>query len=211
VELLQEKQVEKLYADVLLKHKQIDYVFNIAGSFMAGEIRDTPLKNWHYILEEDTFAVVNGTHYAYQAMLTQGSGHIVNMGSSAGLFPVPTMGIYGASKYAIVGLTHALRIEAKALGIKASVICPIIVNTPLYDAAVYNSMDKKRFLKTRHFVQRPQTAAKRILKGVARNKATIHTSVLGQLGWRLVRYTPPLWDLIARGMIGGFRKTLRTK
>jgi short-subunit dehydrogenase len=184
-------------------------MFNIAGSFMAGEIRDSPLENWHAMTQANVATVMNGTHYAYQIMLRQGSGHIINMASTAGLIPIPGMGIYGATKFAVVGLTHALRIEAKDLGIKASVVCPTLVNTPLYDKAIYNTVDKTKALKYRNTVQNPQTAARQIIKGVYKNKATIHTSMLTTIGWWFYRLSPGLYSIFALRSLRIFRRTLR--
>jgi len=210
VDMTDTKKVERMFKNIVAKYGRIDYMFNNAGIFMAGEIRDTKLDNWYKVMNNNIFATVNGTHFAYQQMLKQGSGHIVNVASAAGLLPVPIMGIYGATKFAIVGLTHELRNEAKTLGIKVSVVCPTIINTPLYDTATYNRLDKSKALKTRGALQTPQSAAKKILRGVKRNKATINTSVSNHLVWILFRIAPWAYDIGARRVIKLYRKKLRT-
>jgi short-subunit dehydrogenase len=57
-------------------------------------------------------------------MVRQGFGHIVNTASLAGLIGEPMSIPYVASKFAIVGLSTTLRLEAAGLGIKVSVVCP---------------------------------------------------------------------------------------
>lgn len=202
-------QAEKVFEAIKAQHPVIDYVFNNAGVFMGGEIRDTPLKNWKPVVDNNIWAVYNGTHFAYQAMLEQGYGHIVNVASATGIFPVPGMGIYGSSKHAIVGLGTVLRVEAKKLGVKVSTVCPTIVDTPLYDTATYNGVDVTRALKTRSSFQTPDVTAKRILKGVRKNKAIIHTANSTLLAWIVYRISPTLYMASAQKVITTYRKKLR--
>jgi len=210
VDMLDAKRVEQKFKHVVKHYGRIDYMFNNAGIFMGGEIRDTELDNWYKVMNNNIFATVNGTHFAYQQMLKQRSGHIVNVASTAGLIPVPAMGIYGATKFAIVGLTNELRNEAKAFGIKVSVVCPSVINTPLYDTAIYNDVDKDKALKGREALQTPESAAKKILRGVRRNKPVIMTSVSNHIAWLVYRITPALYDVGARRALKLYRKKLRT-
>jgi len=144
-------------------------------------------------------------------MIKQGYGHIVNVASAAGLIPVPAMGIYGATKYAIVGLTHELRNEAKALGIKVSAVCPTIINTPLYDTAIYNKLDSAKALKGRKTLQSPEKAAAKIIRGIKRNKATINTSVMNHFIWIVYRVAPWAYNIGARRALKVYRAKLRTE
>ena len=202
-------EAEKSFEEIKTHYASIDYVFNNAGIFMGGEIRDTPLKNWKPVVDNNIWAVANGTHFAYQAMLKQGYGHIVNVASATGIFPVPGMGIYGSSKYAIVGLGSVLRVEAKKLGIKVSTACPTIVDTPLYDTATYNGVDVKRAMKARTTFQTPDVTARRILKRVRKNKAIIHTANSTLFAWIGFRLSPSLYMLSAQKVISVYRKKLR--
>jgi short-subunit dehydrogenase len=65
-------------------------------------------------------------------MLLQGSGHIVNTSSLAGLVPYPMQVIYDTTKYAVVGLSESLRYEYAEKGIRVSVICPGDIATPIF-------------------------------------------------------------------------------
>ena len=186
----------------------IDIMVNDAGIFMGGEMRDTPIENWQIVTDNNTRAVYNGTHFAYQYMLAKKSGHIVNVGSAAGLCPVPGMPIYGASKFAISGLTWALRNEAKSLGIDVSLVCPTVVDTPLYDTAIYNAFDTKK-IKNRSSLQKPEVAALRIIVGMARKRATIHTSFSTRATWWVFKVSPWLYDVMARKVHKVYRSSFR--
>lgn len=73
---------------------------------------------------------MHGVHAAYPIMLAQGSGHIVNTASLAGLVPMPIGIPYTATKHAVVGLSLGLRAEAAGRGVRVSVVCPSFVDTP---------------------------------------------------------------------------------
>lgn len=204
-------EAKKAFEYIIQRYQKIDYLINNAGVFMGGEIRDTPLEDWHAITQNNIFAVMNGTHYGYELMLKQGSGHIINVGSAAGLTPIPAMGIYGSTKYAINGFTLALRNEAKDLGVKVSLVCPTIVNTPLYDTATYHKVRLTKVLAKRESFQKPETTARRIIKGIERNKATIHTATSTRLLSLLYKAAPWLYDAIARRIHAKYRARLRSQ
>lgn len=214
LEMTDAAAVKKVLQIINGKYERIDYFFNFAGTFLAGEIRDTPLSDWNAIFKSNIEPIINGTTAIYEIMQKNGFGHIINVASSAGLFPVPIMNIYGATKSAIVSLTLGLRMEAKTFGIKASVVCPTIVETPLYDTALYAGLNKKKalsYLKNRAHVQQPQQAAKQILKKVAKNRTIIHTSRSTQVGWAVFRLSPALYMYFAKKYITLYRRTFRKK
>ena len=205
------EEAKRAFDQAVTEMNQIDYMINSAGIFMGGEVRDTPVENWHKVIDNNIYAIAHGSHLAYQQMVHQGNGHIINISSAAGLFPVPAMGIYGATKYALVGLSHEMRNEGAALGVKVSVACPTIVDTPLYETALYNNMDKRRILQSRRKLQTAEVAADKILKGIQRNQATIHTSVMTVGAWSLYRILPRVYDAIARRIIRRYRSGLRAE
>jgi len=209
VEMTDASAVKELVDSVLKEYGRIDYVFNSAGIFMGGEFRDTPIEKWEAVAANNINAIMNGTHFAYQVMLKQKHGAIINFGSAAGLHPVPAMGIYGSTKYAIVGLSLALRNEAKDFGVNVSVVCPTVVDTPLYDTAIYNKVTIEKLSKRRQSLQKPDTAARRIIKGVARNRATIHTSFGTKVTSAVYRVAPWLYDGVSRRIIQAYRRNIR--
>lgn len=212
IELGEADRVKRSVRHIMKKYGRIDYFFTTAGVFLGGEIRDTPIEDWNRISISNLSPVWNCTSIVYAAMQKQGYGHIINTASAAGLFPVPAMSIYGATKAAIVALTLGLRNEARTLGIKASVVCPTIVTTPLYDTALYAGVDRRKvlhILKTRKGLQTPDVTARRILKKVARNKAVIHTASSTYGAWLLFRVSTQLYGKAASRFFAIYRKQLR--
>jgi len=89
------------------------------------------------------------------------------------------------------------------------VICPTIVNTPLYDTAIYNNFNKAKALKARSKFQTSDVAAKKLLKGVSKNKATIHTAVSTKMAWIVYKIIPSLYNYFAQRAVIKYRHTLR--
>ena len=141
---------------------------------------------------------------AYTVMVRQGSGHIVNVASVTGLMPTPVMTPYSTSKWAVVGFSTSLRVEAASLGVKVGVACPSMVRTNFPDGTAYVNVNKEEYLKRLpwRWMMEPGDAAQAILRGVARNQAIIICPWYGRLGWWCQRHFPwllaPLWRMTVR-------------
>jgi NAD(P)-dependent dehydrogenase (short-subunit alcohol dehydrogenase family) len=82
-------------------------------------------------LEINLHAVIHGSKEAVRRMKPRGTGHIVNVSSSAGKLGVPNLATYSATKHAVVGLSEAVRVELRGTGVDVSVVMPGIVKTEL--------------------------------------------------------------------------------
>jgi len=199
-------QVKSLIDDTVEKHGRIDYLFNNAGIGVAGEARDKSYEDWQSVIDTNLYGTVNGVFAAYPVMVKQGFGHIVNMASLAGLIPVPGEISYTASKYGIVGLSNALRIEGAKLGVKVSVVCPGLIDTPIYHKVKVANVDREKFLsELPKKITSADTCARVVLKGLERNKAIIIVTLLARIMWILQRVSPGL----IRVIWGRFLKILR--
>ena len=127
--------MQSLVQNTLATLGRLDYFFNNAGIGIGGEVRHYGIEDWHQILDVNLHGVVHGIQAAYPIMIQQGYGHIVNTASMAGLMPAPWSVSYAATKHAVVGLSTSLRIEAAALGVRISVLCPGVIDTPILQSA----------------------------------------------------------------------------
>lgn len=111
--------------------KQIDILINNAGHDAGGrrsfELGDAD--QWCDIIETNVQGMIRVTRQLVEGMLNRGSGHIVNMGSIAGLKPYATGSAYVASKYAVHGLSETLRLDYAGKGIRVTEIMPGLVKT----------------------------------------------------------------------------------
>ena len=186
------EQVERVVADTAAEHGRVDYMFNNAAApWSRTELRDHPLGAWDQAVDVNLNGVLFGTLAAYDVMARQGSGHIVNTSSIAGLIGYPTSIHYGATKAAVVNLSYALRMEAEAYGVNVSVVCP----GPVHGKSKY-------FFK----MIGADGAARRILDGVARNKAIIVFPWVARVLWLLYRVSPGLLFPLGRKLVRKYRE-----
>jgi len=194
--------VKRLIEETARDQGRIDYLFNNAGIVVGGEARDVSLDDWRGVIDTSLYGVVHGVLAAYPIMVEQGSGHIINTASLAGLIPAPGEISYVAAKYGVVGLSHALREEGADLGVRVSVVCPGFIDTPILRTLKVVKLDRDRLLAQIPKTMPVDQCAREILRGVERNKATIVVTASGKLLWRLYRYTPWLLSPL-------FRRSLR--
>ncbi len=198
--------VQKLIDQTASKNGQLDYMFNNAGLSVTGEVRDMTLDHWHRVIDINLLGVLYGTISAYSLMIRQGFGHIVNIASLAGLIGLPTEISYTTTKYAIIGLSTSLRIEAAALGVKVSVVCPGYVKTGIYDATpVLKAIIEDASTQTSFKMMDATKAAYVILKGVAHNRKIIVFPFYARLLWWVHRVCPALTTLLGRKIVKDFR------
>ncbi len=154
--------VQAMVAEAVTTCGSLDYLFNNAGVGGTLPYDTVEMKHWKWIVDINLWGVIHGVHAAFPVMKEQGSGHIVNTSSIAGLVPPPYQALYCATKYAVAGMTQSLRYELAHMGIKLSTVCPGNVATPIFgDAAPPTDAIS------------PQEAAQIILDGVQRNDSLI--------------------------------------
>ncbi|MCB1749573.1 MAG: SDR family oxidoreductase [Gammaproteobacteria bacterium] len=204
--------VSGLVTDTAARHGRLDLVFNNAGIAVTGDARDLELAHWRRVVEVNLMGVVHGSHAAYRLMAAQGSGHIVNIASLAGLVPFPSNVPYSTTKHAVVGLSRSLRIEGEDLGVRVSVVCPGFVESNIYAAAEAVNLPADDLARDIPFRKVPaEAAARRILDGVLRNEAVIVFPGYARLSWALDRINQRLGLPLARRLIRDLRKLRQVK
>lgn len=197
---------------VVERHGRLDILFNNAGIGVTGEARDTTLDAWNRVIDVNLRGVVHGIDAAYPHMIRQGSGHIANTACVAGLVPFPMTSAYSATKHAVVGLSTALRAEAASLGVRVSVICPGVVDTEMFDSIEYLQVDKRALLApVDRVMTSPDRCARAILRGLARNRPVITTSLHAGLVWWLYRLAPRVFLALVTRAFRSLRARLRSE
>jgi NAD(P)-dependent dehydrogenase (short-subunit alcohol dehydrogenase family) len=105
-----------------------------AGVAPVGRLLDTSLDVWSWVLDVNLRGVIHGVHAFAPLLAEQGAGHIVCTASAAGVTDTPTVGAYGATKHAVVGLAAALRGELAEHGVGVSVLCPGLIKTRIFES-----------------------------------------------------------------------------
>lgn len=112
-------------------HGSLDIVLNVAGYLKPGWLKDLDPGEIDRHFDVNVKGVALGSMLSAQVMTEQGRGHIINIASLAGLAPIPGLGLYSASKYAVRSLSLSLAAEVKASGVAVTVVCPDAVNTAM--------------------------------------------------------------------------------
>jgi NAD(P)-dependent dehydrogenase (short-subunit alcohol dehydrogenase family) len=187
--------------EVHARERRLDLLFNNAGIGIAGPVEELSLGHWERTIDVNLRGVVHGVRAAYPLMLEQGAGHIVNTASLAGLLPFPLGTPYAMTKHAVIGLTLSLRAEAKARGVRASAVCPGVIDTPILDTEGPPDLPRTSFAGrgrelllhgNRGPAYPPEKLAQDVLRGVERNQAIIVTPQRVRVVWLLNRIAPGL-------------------
>lgn len=122
----------------LQRWPRLDVMLNNAGILLSGPLADVRDSDVHRMLDINVKGVMFGSRRAATLMQRQGGGHIINMGSMSSLAPVPGIGLYSASKFAVRGYSLALAMELKDSGIAVTCVCPDGINTPMLKAEAHS-------------------------------------------------------------------------
>jgi len=147
------ESVAGLLESLPVELRAIDVLINNAGHDIGGRrsFEEGTEAQWNQIIETNVQGLVRVTLAVIHGMLDRGCGHVVNMGSIAGLKPYATGTAYVTSKYAVHGFSESLRLDYAGRGIRVSEIMPGLVRTSfakqrLGDAnqadAFYDSFDQ---------------------------------------------------------------------
>jgi NAD(P)-dependent dehydrogenase (short-subunit alcohol dehydrogenase family) len=108
---------------------------NNAGVAAWGGLETATHRDWQWVLGVNLWGVIHGIEAFVPRMIALGEpGHIVNTASMAGLIASKGLGVYNASKYAVVGLSETLAKDLKPYRIGVSVLCPMGVQTRIRES-----------------------------------------------------------------------------
>lgn len=112
---------------------RVDVVMNNVGVVVSGPVEEIPLDAWERIIDVNLLGVVRSNLVFLPGLIEQGSGHIVNTGSTSGLLPYGFELLpYTATKYGVVGLSEALWVYLRPRGIGVTCFCPAGVKTKIH-------------------------------------------------------------------------------
>ena len=124
--------VEHLADEAFRLLGQVNLVFNNAGIAYAGPIADVTHGDWRWVIDVDLWGPIHGVEAFLPRLIEQGGDrHIMFTSSFAGMVGNAGLGPYSVAKFGVVALAEGLARELKAEGIGVSVLCPMIVDTPL--------------------------------------------------------------------------------
>lgn len=117
---------------------RVDLVMNNVGVIALGPVEEIPLEAWQRVIDVNLLGVVRSNLVFLPVLFRQGSGHIVNTASTAGLLPYGFDRLpYTATKHAVVGLSESLALYLRPRGIGVSCLCPAGVKTNIVEQITF--------------------------------------------------------------------------
>ncbi|HSV39452.1 MAG TPA: SDR family oxidoreductase [Nocardioidaceae bacterium] len=145
------------------EHGVLDVLVNNAGIMPNGAFLELDDRTDRLQFDVNVFGVINGMKLALPGMLERRRGHVVNVASLAGKFPVRGLAVYNATKFAVVGLSAATRLELEGTGVTLTAVLPSAVDTPLASGLSMAPLPKVK----------PEAIAKAIVDSVRSPKAEV--------------------------------------
>jgi NAD(P)-dependent dehydrogenase (short-subunit alcohol dehydrogenase family) len=124
MDVTDEAAVERGILWIAEQEGRLDVVVNNAGWGLAGAVEQTSITEARAQMDVNFYGVLRVCRAALPVMRVQGGGLIVNVSSLAGLAGLPFQSLYSASKFAVEGLTEALRVEVRPFGVRVVLIEP---------------------------------------------------------------------------------------
>jgi NAD(P)-dependent dehydrogenase (short-subunit alcohol dehydrogenase family) len=206
VDVSSREDMRAFAAEVHRQYPAVDVLMNNAGVGLGGGFLDTTLEDWDWILSINLWGVVHGCHFFLPPMVARRRGHVVNVSSAAGYLATAQLAAYSTTKFAVFGLSEALRDELRPHGIGVTTVCPGIINTPITTSARMRgavATPQARAVLVEAYRRRnygPERVAANILKAVARNRPVAPISPEAWVMYLMKRVSPALTARINRAL-----------
>jgi NAD(P)-dependent dehydrogenase (short-subunit alcohol dehydrogenase family) len=124
---------------------RMDALFNCAGIMRMGPFDQVPIEEHVRTVQVNVIGVMHGIHASFPLLKATRGSHIVSMGSASGIYGVPDLATYSASKFFVRGLTEGLNIEFERHGITVTDLMPLYVDTPMVRTQEYRAGSLQTF------------------------------------------------------------------
>ncbi|GAA4328067.1 SDR family oxidoreductase [Pigmentiphaga soli] len=193
--------VERIARVALERFGRIDTWINDAGISVYGRLDEVSDEDSQRVFQTNFWGVVYGSLVAVPHLKAAGGGALINVGSEASDAAVPLQGMYSASKHAVKGFTHALRIELDAdkAPVSVTLIQPTAVDTPFPEhAGNYLSQEPK--LPTPMID--PDKVAAAILDAATESARDVRVGAMSVINTTTAKVLPALGEAMAKMQIG---------
>ncbi|HEX8780250.1 MAG TPA: SDR family NAD(P)-dependent oxidoreductase [Nocardioides sp.] len=194
------------YASEVVEHYgRANVIVNNAGVALSGDFDDLEYADMEWIMGVNFWGVVHGTKEFLPHLIASGDGHVVNISSLFGLVSMPSQSLYNASKYAVRGMSEALREEMLVAGhpVGVTVVHPGGIKTAIARNARVSSREDAA-ATARTFDEKlarmsPERAAEIIVRGVLADKARVLVGIDAHALHHLAKLTGSRYqDIVAR-------------
>ncbi|HWP66946.1 MAG TPA: SDR family NAD(P)-dependent oxidoreductase [Candidatus Limnocylindria bacterium] len=196
----------------------VDILMNNAGVGLGGGFLHTTLDDWNWIIGINLLGVIHGCHFFLPAMVgRRRGGHVVNVASAAGYVATEALAAYATTKFAVVGLSEALRDELGPHGIGVTAVCPGLINTPITQTSPLRGPEatpEARAYMIEVYQRRNYPAervAEGVLRAIQRNRAVAPISPEAWGMYLLKRFAPGLLTRLNRTLAARARREVERR
>lgn len=193
VDVADETAVKAAIADIENAFSGIDVLVNNAGLGLYAPLQSVRREDVERVFAVNTMGALSTIQAVLPGMRRRGHGLIVNVSSIVGKRALPMTGAYAASKYALQGLSDALRVELASTGVRVSVVCPGYTATEFSGSAIDYGAARSR---PRGGVMSAKEVAEAIFDCARRPRREIVLTGKGRLVVFLQRFAPALADWV---------------
>lgn len=120
--------------------QRLDVLLNNAGIAVSGAFQNIELQTHHAIIDVNLKGVINGCHAGFDYLRRTPGARLINLASASAIYGAADLASYSSTKFAVRGLTEALDLEWRELGIRVCDIWPLFVRTRMVDGLSLDSM-----------------------------------------------------------------------
>ncbi len=154
-DVTKESEVQALVAEVERTFGGLDIAFNNAGTEAgAGPIATSTSADYDTVFDANVRGTWLALKHEIPALRARGGGTIINNSSVLGVIAFPNLGLYAATKHAVIGLTKAVALEVAAEGIRVNVVAPGVVETDMFERLTGGADERKAGITSAHPVGR---------------------------------------------------------
>ena len=135
LDVTDQDQADAAVQAAITRFGRIDVLVNNAGRGLLGAVEETSAAEAEAVFATNVFGLLNVVRAVLPHMRAERSGRIVNISSMGGFAQVPGWGVYGATKFAVEGLSEAMSAELAPLGIHVTIVEPGSFRTDFLDGS----------------------------------------------------------------------------
>ena len=191
VNITDPESVQTLPGQVIMAHGAVDGIINNAGvihPFLT--VNEMGYDMIRKVMDVNFSGMLYMTKVFLPYLLARPEAHITNVSSMGALFAVPGQTIYGASKAAAKLLTEGLRSELKGTGVRVMVVFPGGIGTKILDHSGVDTTQRMQQVQKIFKLLSPQKAAKRIIRGIEKNRSRLTPGIDSTLTDFFCRLSP---------------------
>lgn len=191
-------EIDRLISDVCTRFGQIDVLVNNAGVIQVGPLETQTEKDFRDAMDIHFWSPYNLIQAVLPIMRGKGEGRIINIASIGGKVAVPHLAPYCASKFALVGLSNALRVELAKENIFVTTVCPGLMRTGSHVNAYFKGQNEKEYALFSIANALPvssvsvESAARRIVKALKHGDAELIISPQAKIAAKANALMPEL-------------------